>query len=42
VSPVSLGLGAALAVSLIITLYLGVLPGQVLKYASQSATSLVR
>jgi NADH-quinone oxidoreductase subunit N len=42
VSPVSLGLGAALTVSLITTLYLGVLPGWVLKYASQSATGLVR
>jgi NADH-quinone oxidoreductase subunit N len=41
-SPVPLGLGAALAVSLIVTLYLGVLPGRVLEYASQSVADLLR
>jgi NADH-quinone oxidoreductase subunit N len=41
-APVPLGLGAALAVSLIVTLYLGVLPGRVLEYASQSVADLLR
>jgi NADH-quinone oxidoreductase subunit N len=35
-------LGAALAISLIATIYLGVLPGRVLDYASKSAAQLLR
>jgi NADH-quinone oxidoreductase subunit N len=42
VSPVPLGLGVALTVSLMVTLYLGVLPGRVLEYASHSVTDLLR
>lgn len=42
VSPVPLGLGVALAVSLIVTLCLGILPGRVLEYASHSVTDLLR
>jgi NADH-quinone oxidoreductase subunit N len=41
-SPIPLGLGTALAISLAATIYLGVLPGQVLKYAARSAAELVR
>jgi NADH-quinone oxidoreductase subunit N len=37
VSPVPLGLGAALAISLAATIYLGVLPGRVLDYAARTA-----
>jgi NADH-quinone oxidoreductase subunit N len=40
VAPVPLGLGVALAASLLITIYLGVLPGQVLEYASRSVADL--
>lgn len=42
ISPVPLGLGAALAISLLATIYLGVLPGRVLDYASRSAAELMR
>jgi NADH-quinone oxidoreductase subunit N len=42
VSPVSFSLGAALAISLVATIYLGVLPGRVLEYASRSAAALIR
>jgi NADH-quinone oxidoreductase subunit N len=41
-SPIPLALGTALAVSLAATIYLGVLPGQILKFASRSAADLVR
>jgi NADH-quinone oxidoreductase subunit N len=37
VSPVPVGLGAALAISLATTIYLGVLPGRVLDYAARTA-----
>jgi NADH-quinone oxidoreductase subunit N len=40
--PVPLGLGSALAVTLLATLYLGVLPGRVLEYASRSVAALSR
>lgn len=39
VSPVPFGLGLALAISLVATIYLGVLPGRVLDYASRTATA---
>jgi NADH-quinone oxidoreductase subunit N len=42
VSPIPLALGAALAISVIATIYLGVLPGQVLQYAARSASGLIR
>jgi NADH-quinone oxidoreductase subunit N len=42
VSPVSPGLGAALAISVVATLYLGILPGRILEYASRSAADLLR
>ncbi|MGA8152010.1 MAG: NADH-quinone oxidoreductase subunit N [Terriglobales bacterium] len=42
VSPVPVGLGAALAISLAATIYLGVLPGRVLEYAAQTATAWMR
>lgn len=42
VSPVPAGLGAALAISLVTTIYLGVLPGRVLEYAAQTATAWMR
>jgi len=42
VSPVPAGLGAALAISLATTIYLGVLPGRVLEYAAQTATAWMR
>ena len=41
-APLSASLGAALAISLATTLYLGILPGQVLEYASRSAAELLR
>ena len=41
VAPIPLGLGAALAISLAATIYLGVLPGKVLDYASRSAAELL-
>jgi NADH-quinone oxidoreductase subunit N len=42
VSPVPLGLGAALAISLAATIYLGVLPGRVLDYAARTAAEWAR
>jgi NADH-quinone oxidoreductase subunit N len=42
VTPIPAGLGFALAASFIVTIYLGVLPGQVLKYAQRSAQQLVQ
>jgi NADH-quinone oxidoreductase subunit N len=42
VSPIPFGLGAALAISIAATIYLGVLPGQVLEYAAKSASELMR
>lgn len=39
---IPLGLGTALTVSLAATIYLGVLPGRVLEYASRSAADLLR
>ena len=42
VSPVPAGLGAALVISLVTTIYLGVLPGRVLEYAAQTATAWMR
>jgi NADH-quinone oxidoreductase subunit N len=41
VAPVSPSLGAALAISVAATLYLGILPGRVLEFASRSATQLL-
>jgi len=41
-TPVPMGLGVALAVSLAATIYLGVLPGRVLDYASRSVAELMR
>jgi hypothetical protein len=41
-SPISLGLGLAVAISVITTIYLGVLPGRVLDYALESAKQLVQ
>ena len=41
VAPIPLGLGTALAISLIATIYLGVLPGRVLDYAGQSVSQLM-
>jgi len=44
-SPVTVipaGLGTALAISLVVTIYLGVLPGRVLDYAARSVGELVR
>ena len=40
VSPVSFSLGMALAISTVATLYLGILPGRVLEYASRSVEFL--
>jgi NADH-quinone oxidoreductase subunit N len=40
--PVPAPLGAALAISVAATLYLGLLPGRVLEYASRSAAELLR
>ena len=42
VTPVSAALGTALAISVAATLYLGILPGRVLEYASRSAAELLR
>jgi NADH-quinone oxidoreductase subunit N len=42
VTPVPIGLGFALAASVIATLYLGILPGRVLHFAQDSAQQLVR
>jgi NADH-quinone oxidoreductase subunit N len=41
VTPIPLTLGFALAISLIATLYLGILPNRVLHYAQQSAQGLL-
>lgn len=41
VTPVPFGLGFALAISIIATLYLGILPNRVLQYAQQSARELL-
>ena len=41
VTPIPLGLGLALAVSMVATLYLGILPNRVLQYAQQSAEELL-
>src|SRR5271168_4507785 len=42
VARIPVGLGFALAISLIATIYLGVLPGRVLEYASRTATAWAR
>jgi len=42
VARIPMGLGAALAISLAATIYLGVLPGRVLEYASRTATAWAR
>jgi len=42
VAPVPAGLGAALAISLGTTIYLGILPGRVLEYAAQTAAAWMR
>ena len=41
VTPVPFGLGVALAISIVATLYLGMLPNRVLQYAQRSAQSLL-
>jgi NADH-quinone oxidoreductase subunit N len=41
VTPVPFGLGVALAISIIATLYLGIVPDQILQYARQSAQELL-
>ena len=41
VTPIPLGLGVALAISLVATFYLGILPNRVLEYAQQSAPELL-
>jgi NADH-quinone oxidoreductase subunit N len=41
VTPIPFGLGVALAISLLATLYLGILPNRVLQYAQQSAEQLL-
>jgi NADH-quinone oxidoreductase subunit N len=40
--PVPAGLGTTLAITLVLTIYLGVLPGRVLNYAQRSAEQLVQ
>jgi len=42
VTAVPLGVGTVMALSVVATLYLGILPGRVLDYAWQSATTLLR
>ena len=42
VSPIPIGLGAALAISLAATIYLGVLPGRLLDYAARTAAEWAR
>jgi NADH-quinone oxidoreductase subunit N len=42
VSRIPLGLGAALAISAVATIYLGVLPGRVLEYAQSAASQIVQ
>lgn len=39
ITPVSAGLGVALAVSVVATIYLGILPGRVLEYAGRTAAA---
>jgi NADH-quinone oxidoreductase subunit N len=41
VAPVPLGLGAALAISVVATLYLGILPNRILEYTQRSAQELL-
>ncbi len=41
ITPIPVGLGIALAVSMVATLYLGILPNRVLQYAQQSAEKLL-
>ena len=41
VTPVPFGLGLALAISIVATLYLGIVPNRVLQYAQQSARDLL-
>ncbi len=41
VTPIPFGLGVALAVSMVATLYLGILPNRILQYAQQSAAQLL-
>jgi len=41
-TPIPLSLGAALAISVFATIYLGILPGKVLEYAARSASGLMR
>jgi hypothetical protein len=40
-TPVPPALGAALAISVAATLYLGLLPGRILEYASRAAAELL-
>lgn len=42
VRPISLGLGTALAISVVATIYLGVLPGRVLDYAARTVAAWQR
>lgn len=42
VAPIPFGLGAALGISVLATIYLGVLPGRVLQYAAQAASGIMR
>jgi len=42
VSPIPIGLGMALAISVVATIYLGVLPGRVLDYAARTAAEWAR
>jgi hypothetical protein len=41
VSPIPWGLGVALTISMAATLYLGLLPGRILDYASRSVADLL-
>jgi NADH-quinone oxidoreductase subunit N len=41
VAPIPLGLGVALSVSIVATIYLGILPNRVLQYAQQSAQDVL-
>jgi NADH-quinone oxidoreductase subunit N len=41
-SPIPIGLGTALAISVAATIYLGVLPGRILDFASKSVAALTR
>jgi len=42
VAPAPAALSTALAISVAATLYLGILPGRILEYASRSAAELLR